>query len=86
MRKWRGNLVTNCSFDRNSRLKGFTDGSGGRWQDKVAIGFPYTNVPGTTNRIPGVPKPFFGPEELVFDSWLRYERRILKEKINLTGP
>jgi outer membrane receptor protein involved in Fe transport len=83
LRKWRANLVTTYSFNKSSRLKGFTVGSGGRWQDKVAIGFPYTNVPGTTTRVPDVQKPFFGPEEFIVDSWIRYERRIFKNKINL---
>jgi hypothetical protein len=84
LRKWRANLVTTYSFNKSSRLKGFTVGSGGRWQDKVAIGFPYTNVPGTTTRIPDVQLPFFGPEEFIVDSWLRYERPILKERVKFS--
>lgn len=83
LRKWRANLVTTYSFDKRSRLRGVSIGGGGRWQDKVAIGYPYTNVPDSTTRIPDVQKPFFGPEEFIVDSWLRYERRILKGKVGL---
>lgn len=84
LRKWRANLVTTYSFDKHSRLSGFSIGGGARWQDSVAIGFPYTDVPGSTTRIPDVHKPFFGPEEFTLDSWLRYQRRILKGKVGLT--
>lgn len=84
LRKWRANLVTTYSFAKESRLRGVSVGSGGRWQDKVAIGFPYTNIPGTTTRIPNVRAPFFGPAELAVDAWLRYERPILREKVKLT--
>ncbi len=84
LRKWRGNVVTTYSFNERSRLRGWSIGSGGRWQDKIAIGFPITNVLGGTTRIPDVTKPFFGPTELTVDSWLRYERRILRDRVKLT--
>ncbi len=79
LRKWRTNLVTNYTFSRESRFKGFGVGSGVRWQDKVAIGFPNIAVSGI--RVPDVAHPFYGPTDLNLDSWIRYERRIYNDKV-----
>jgi len=42
-RKWRVNLVANYTFSREGRLKGWSLGTGVRWQDKLGIG--YTSTP-----------------------------------------
>lgn len=82
LRKWRFNLVTNYSFARGL-FKGFGIGSGVRWQDKVAIGFPVVDGPNGI-RVPDVRHPFYGPAEFNMDSWLKYERRILKDRVHFT--
>jgi hypothetical protein len=82
LRKWRANVVTNYTFSREGWLNGFGVGSGVRWQDKVAIGFPNITVNGI--RVPDVTRPNYGPREWNVDSWVRYERRILGNKVKLT--
>jgi outer membrane receptor protein involved in Fe transport len=81
LRKWRFNAVTNYTFARESRLRGFGVGSGVRWQDEVAIGFPNTTVDGI--RVPDVTRPFYGPAEWNLDAWLRYERPLFAGKVRL---
>lgn len=81
LRKWRANLMTNYSFDRSSRLKGWGIGGGVRWQDKVAIGYPVINDP-TLGLVTDIDHPFMGPEATTCDAWISYQRRILKEKVN----
>jgi len=82
LRKWRANAVTNYDFDGGSFLKGFSVGTGVRWQDKVAIGFPVTSSP-TGSRVSDVAHPFYGPCETNVDAWIRYQRSILKGKVGL---
>ena len=95
LRKWRANLVANYEF-RSDRLKGFGVGSGVRWQDKAAVGFPVislrsdlTPVPaggpalGSDVRVSDVRHPFYGPDETRYDAWLSYQRKIWKGKIGL---
>ena len=95
LRKWRANLVANYEF-RSDRLKGFGVGSGVRWQDKAAVGFPVislrsdlTPVPAggpalsSDVRVSDVRHPFYGPDETRYDAWLSYQRKIWKGKIGL---
>ncbi len=80
LRKWRFNLVTNYSF-RTGRLKGFSVGGSGRWQDKVAAGYPLTTSPIDGSTIIDVKNPYYGPTELNFDAWMGYERKIYNKRI-----
>ena len=79
LRRWRFNAVTNYDF-RTGKLKGFGVGGAARWQDKVAIGFPVKkNEIGQW--VSDVSRPFYGSDDLKFDAWVRYSRRILDDKI-----
>jgi outer membrane receptor protein involved in Fe transport len=79
LRRWRFNIVTNYDF-RGSRLKGFSIGGAARWQDKVAIGFPATrNAAGAW--VYDVTKPYYDSDQINYDAWIRYGRRILKDRV-----
>lgn len=79
LRRWRFNLVSNYDF-RAGRLKGWSVGGAARWQDRVAIGFPAKkNAAGAW--VYDVTRPYYGSDEINYDFWLRYGRRILKDKI-----
>ena len=82
LRRWRFNVVTNYDF-RAGKLKGFSIGGAARWQDRVAIGFP----PKRNERgawVYDVSRPYYGSDDLKFDAWLRYQRRIFGDKIGWT--
>ncbi|MBI5693448.1 MAG: TonB-dependent receptor [Verrucomicrobia bacterium] len=94
LRKWRANFVGNYEF-QGERLKGFGVGSGLRWLDKSAIGYPVasfradlTPVPAggpalpSDIRISDVRNPHFGPTETRVDAWISYQRKILKGKVD----
>ena len=51
LRKWRANLVGNYEF-QGERLKGFGIGSGVRWMDKAAIGFPVASFRSDLTPVP----------------------------------
>ncbi len=79
LRKWRFNFVTNYDF-RSGKLRGFSIGGAARWQDKVAIGFPAKrNEIGAW--VYDVSRPFYGSDDLKFDAWLRYGKRLFSDKI-----
>ncbi|MBI4623359.1 MAG: hypothetical protein HY736_09100 [Verrucomicrobia bacterium] len=79
LRRWRFNVVTNYDF-REGRLKGFSLGGAARWQDRVAIGFPVKqNARGSW--VYDVTRPYYGSDEINYDAWLRYGRRILNDRI-----
>ncbi|MEY2878933.1 MAG: hypothetical protein RLZZ15_1313 [Verrucomicrobiota bacterium] len=93
LRKWRANVVANYEFQAE-RLKGFSVGTGLRWLDKSAIGYPVislradlTPVPAGAAALPSdvrvsdVRNPFFGPDEMRYDGWLSYSRKILNGKV-----
>jgi outer membrane receptor protein involved in Fe transport len=73
-RKWRANFVSNYTFAKDSRLRGFGVGGGVRWQDKAAIGYPL--LVEDTIQVPDLSRPYFGDEELSGDVWASYERRL----------
>jgi hypothetical protein len=79
LRRWRFNAVTNYDF-RSGPLKGWSVGGAARWQDRVAIGFPAKQNAGGA-WVYDVSKPYYGSNEINYDCWLRYSRRILKDKI-----
>jgi len=81
IRKYRVNLVTNYTFNRESFLKGFGVGTGVRWQDKVGIGYPvsYTS---TGSVFIDRNKPYWGPDELNVDFFASYGRRLWKNRLD----
>jgi hypothetical protein len=95
LRKWRANVVANYDF-QGERLKGFGVGTGVRWLDKAAVGYPVislradlTPVPAgapallSDVRVSDVRHPFYGPEETRYDGWISYQRKILNGKIGM---
>lgn len=81
LRKWRANLVTNYTFDRGSRLKGWGIGGSVRWQDRISIGYPVIRDP-VLGLVTDVRHPFYGPDETYFDTWLSYQRKIAHNKVD----
>jgi outer membrane receptor protein involved in Fe transport len=95
LREWRANVVANYEF-QGERLKGFGVGTGLRWLDKAAIGYPVISLradlspvpPGgpalpSDIRVSDVRNPFFGPDEMRYDGWVSYQKRIMKGKIGM---
>jgi hypothetical protein len=95
LRQWRANVVANYEF-QGERLKGFGVGTGLRWLDKAAIGYPVislradlTPVPAggpalpSDIRVSDVRNPFYGPDEMRYDGWVSYSRKILRGKVGM---
>ena len=95
LREWRANVVANYEF-QGERLKGFGVGTGLRWLDKAAIGYPVISLRADLSPVPSggpalpsdirvsdVRNPFFGPDEMRYDGWVSYQRRIMKGKIGM---
>ena len=74
IRKWRANLVTRYDF-RTGWLKGVNVGTAVRWQDRVAIGYPYIKD-ATGNEIADITRPYWGPDELQVDASIGYRRKL----------
>ncbi len=81
IRKYRANLVTNYTFDRESKLKGFGIGTGIRWQDKVGIGYPVSYTSAGTVFIDR-DKPYYAPSETNVDFFASYGRKIWKDRLD----
>ena len=95
LRKWRANVVANYDF-QGERLKGFGVGTGLRWLDKAAVGFPVVSLRADLTPVPAggpallsdvrvsdVRHPFYGPTETRYDGWISYQRKILKGKVGM---
>lgn len=93
LRRWRANLVASYEF-QGERLKGFGVGTGLRWLDKSAIGYPVATFESDLSpsdgiaeasdiRISDVRRPFYGPDETRFDAWISYQTRILRDRVGL---
>lgn len=80
-RKWRANLVTNYSFPRDSRLKGWAIGTGIRWQDKYALGYPTSFRPDGSVFI-DIANPYWSKADLNVDAWVSYRRSLFDGRIN----
>jgi len=80
-RKWRANLVTNYQFGRSTPLKGFSIGSGVRWQDRFALGYPTSFKPDGSVFV-DVKNPFWSDDDLNVDAWVGYTRKLYRDKIN----
>lgn len=81
LREWRANFITNYTFDRASRLKGWGIGGAVRWQDKVSIGYPVISDP-VLGLVTDVKHPFMGPDETFFDGWISYQRKLWHNRVN----
>jgi hypothetical protein len=81
VRKWRANFVANYTFARTSKLRGWGVGTGIRWQDKVAIGYPTSRRPDGTVALDRA-NPYYGPTATNVDGWLSYGRRVWKDRID----
>lgn len=79
-RKWRANLVTNYTF-RTSFLKGFNVGTGIRWQDKYALGYPVSrDASGAINV--DIRNPYMGDADTNVDVWIGYTRKLFDGRVN----
>ncbi len=81
IRKYRVNLVTNYTFNRDSRFKGSGVGTGIRWQDKVGIGYP-VNYTSTGSVFIDRQKPYWGPDELNVDFFASYGRKLWRNRLD----
>jgi hypothetical protein len=84
LREWRTNVVANYTFPRDSRLRGWSAGSGLRWQDRVGIGYPIISatIDGKVVEVPNLQRPYYGPAEFAVDGWVGYGRKIWQNRIN----
>jgi len=84
LREWRANFVGNYTFARDSRLRGWSLGSGLRGQDKVGIGYPIiaSTIAGKVVNVPDLQRPYYGPSEFAVDGWVGYTRKIWQNRIN----
>ncbi len=80
-RKWRVNLVTSYSFSRESKLRGFSVGTGVRWQDKLGIGYP-TSDKADGSIFVDIKHPFYAPPETNVDAWVGYGRKLWRDRID----
>jgi hypothetical protein len=72
IRKWRANLVTRYQFS-DGFLAGLSVGATVRWQDKVAIGYPFIRDE-ANNQVADIANPYFGPDSLQVDFSTGYRR------------
>lgn len=79
-RKWRANLVTNYTFDHGP-LEGFGVGTGVRWQDEYALGYPSRFNPDGSVFI-DIENPFMGDAETNVDAWVSYSRKLNRDRVN----
>lgn len=74
IRKWRANVVTRYEF-RQGFLRGVNIGGALRWQDRVAIGYPFvTNAAGES--VADITRPYWGPSDTQVDLRLGYTRKL----------
>lgn len=74
-RQWRANVVGNYAFSRAGPLRGWSVGSGVRWQSRVATGYPARyNEAGRV--VVDLANPYFAPAELNVDLFAAYTRRL----------
>lgn len=76
-REWRLNLITNYSF-KEGALRGLSIGGAYRWQDEVAIGFPYI-IDDDGNRVGDVSNPVYAPSEDNVDLMASYKMPFLED-------
>lgn len=79
-RKWRANFVGSYEFNREGRFKGWSVGTGVRWQDKFAIGYP-SNYNSDGLAVSDLNNPYYGPAETNVDFFAGYTRKIWDNRI-----
>jgi outer membrane receptor protein involved in Fe transport len=79
-RKWRANLVASYTFAKEGRLKGWSVGTGVRWQDKIGVGYPASRTAAGAV-IYDITKPYFSPAETNVDLFASYTRKIWNNRI-----
>ncbi|MGH7947479.1 MAG: hypothetical protein ACREF9_21100, partial [Opitutaceae bacterium] len=79
-RKWRANFVANYTFTREGRLKGWSVGTGVRWQDKLGIGYP-ASFNDTGGVVYDLQHPYYAPAETNVDLFAAYTRKIWKDRV-----
>ncbi|MGH7956980.1 MAG: TonB-dependent receptor plug domain-containing protein [Opitutaceae bacterium] len=79
-RKWRANFVANYTFASDSRLKGWSVGTGVRWQDKLGLGYPASRDAGG-NVIFDLANPYYAPAETNVDLFASYTRKLWGDRI-----
>jgi hypothetical protein len=74
LREWRANVISNYDFTEG-RLRGFSVGTGIRWQDTIVIG--YKPLPGAVAGDVSfdIANPYRGPEETNVDLWIGYGKK-----------
>lgn len=83
LREWRWNAISNYTFARASRLRGWNVGGAARWQDKIGIGYPIIDsvVAGRNLEVPDLARPYLGPSDLKYDAWVGYARKVWRDKV-----
>jgi len=81
IRKWRANAVTRYEF-RRGPLAGVNIGGALRWQDRVAIGYPFVTVAGES--VADITRPFWGPSDTQLDLRVGYTRKFKFRNTPLT--
>ena len=82
-REWRFIAVSNYQFNRGY-LKGIGIGGAARWEDKAAIGYPTSILPGSTVPLPILARPYYDRGLFGGDVWASYRRKIWQDKISWT--
>lgn len=79
--KYRANFVGNYSFSNEGRLKGWSIGTGVRWQDRYALGYPVSRADANSPVTIDVANPYWAPAQINVDGWIGYQRKIWKDRI-----
>ncbi len=79
--KWRLNLVGNYTFGNDAWLRGWAIGTGVRWQDKYALGYPVSKEVVNGPVFIDIEHPFWYKPQVNIDGWISYGRRIWKGRI-----
>lgn len=80
-RKYRANFVTNYQFAKDTRFRGWSVGTGVRWQSKLGIGYPATYNPDGSVDL-GIDRPYYAPAETNIDLNVSYGRKVWRDKID----
>ena len=78
-RLWHWNAITNYDF-REGRLKGWNVGGAARYQSAATLAYKPVQNPGYISY--DLNSPYRDDDELTFDAWVGYRRKILSEKVD----
>ncbi len=79
--KYRANFVGSYSFATDGRFKGWSIGTGIRWQDKYALGYPVSRDNVDAPIKVDVAHPYWASAQINVDAWVGYQRKIWRDKI-----